>query len=33
MAQMAAENLIAMLAGRKPATPVNPELWDDGRHS
>ena len=28
MAEMAAEDVLAMLAGRRPANPVNPELWD-----
>ena len=28
MAVMAAENLIAMVQGRRPANPVNPEVWD-----
>jgi glyoxylate reductase len=27
MARLAAENLVAMLKGQRPATPVNPELW------
>ncbi|HVS69903.1 MAG TPA: D-glycerate dehydrogenase [Phycisphaerae bacterium] len=27
MAKLAADNLIAMLAGRRPPTPVNPDLW------
>jgi lactate dehydrogenase-like 2-hydroxyacid dehydrogenase len=27
MAKMAAENLVAMLAGIRPANPVNPEIW------
>jgi glyoxylate reductase len=27
MAILAANNMIAMLAGRKPPTPLNPELW------
>lgn len=27
MALLAADNMIAMLAGRRPPTPVNPELW------
>ena len=27
MAQMAADNLIAMLAGKRPPNPVNPEIW------
>ncbi|HVX87073.1 MAG TPA: D-glycerate dehydrogenase [Phycisphaerae bacterium] len=27
MAKLAAENLVAMLSGRRPPTPVNPELW------
>jgi glyoxylate reductase len=27
MAHMAADNLIAMLAGKRPPNPVNPELW------
>jgi glyoxylate reductase len=28
MADLAAENLLAMLAGKRPAHPLNPELWD-----
>jgi lactate dehydrogenase-like 2-hydroxyacid dehydrogenase len=27
MARLAAENLVSMLKGQRPATPVNPELW------
>jgi len=27
MAHMAADNLLAMLAGKRPPNPVNPELW------
>jgi glyoxylate reductase len=27
MARLAAENLVEMLKGQRPATPVNPELW------
>jgi glyoxylate reductase len=27
MAEMAATNLIAMLAGNRPPNPVNPEIW------
>lgn len=27
MARLAGENLVAMLKGKRPATPVNPELW------
>jgi glyoxylate reductase len=28
MAEISARNLAAMLAGRKPECPVNPEIWD-----
>jgi lactate dehydrogenase-like 2-hydroxyacid dehydrogenase len=27
MAEMAARNLVSMLAGRRPENPVNPEIW------
>jgi glyoxylate reductase len=27
MARLAAENLVAMLKGERPRTPVNPEVW------
>ncbi len=33
MAVMAAKNLIAMAAGRRPANAVNPEVWDTNRVS
>jgi len=31
MAVMAAENLLAVLEGRRPANPVNPEVLAGGR--
>jgi len=27
MGELAAANLVAMLAGKKPPTPLNPEIW------